>query len=60
MGQQPQVSATIDSDLLKDIEKLAEKEKRSVSSMVYLLLQQAVKEKTRKRRNVGQSEENNP
>ncbi len=47
--QNPQVSATIASDLHKEIAELAEKENRSISAMVALLLQQAVKERNRKR-----------
>ena len=48
--QNPQVSATIAPDLHREIAELAEKENRSISSMVGLLLQQAVKERSRKRK----------
>lgn len=49
MEQNPQVSATISRDLHKSIVRLAEDENRSVSSMVALLLQYAIREKTRRR-----------
>lgn len=46
----PQVHATIDQELYDQIQELADKNDRTLSQMVALLLQQAVKEKTRKRR----------
>lgn len=46
----PQVSATVDNGLYSQIEEISKKEKRTMSEMVYLLLQYAVKEKTRKRK----------
>jgi metal-responsive CopG/Arc/MetJ family transcriptional regulator len=48
----PQFTFTInktEEDLLAFIDELSEKEGRSRSSMIVLLLQQAVKEKLRKR-----------
>ena len=51
MGQLPQVSSTLDLELYGEIKELAEKESRSISSMVAILLAQAVKERTRKRKN---------
>lgn len=51
MGQLPQVSSTLDVELYAEIKEMAEKESRSVSSMVAILLAQAVKERTRKRKN---------
>lgn len=50
MKQNPQVSATISSELFNWIYELAGKEGRTVSGMVAILLQQAMKEKTRPRR----------
>lgn len=52
----PQVHATIDQSLYDQIQDLADKNERTLSQMVALLLQQAVKEKTRKRR--GTKEDN--
>jgi hypothetical protein len=49
MKQNPQVSATITPELYSDIKDFAEKENRSISLMVAMLLQLAIKEKTRKR-----------
>jgi hypothetical protein len=46
--QKPQVSASVSRELYDDIAEMAEKQDRSVSSMVAILLQQAVKEKKRK------------
>lgn len=57
MGQLPQVSSTLDAELYSEIKDLAEKESRSISSMVSILLAQAVKERTRKRKN---AKEDNP
>jgi len=66
--RKPQVFATIEQELYDQIEELARKNDRNLSQMVALLLQQAVKEKTRKRhgkaknysknnsQNVGQSD----
>ena len=51
MGQLPQVSSTLDLELYGEIKELAEKESRSISSMVAILLAQAVKERIRKRKN---------
>lgn len=51
MGQLPQVSSTLDLELYGEIKELAEKESRSISSMVAILLAQAIKERTRKRKN---------
>jgi hypothetical protein len=46
--QKPQVSASIEKELYDEIAEMAEKQSRSVSAMVAILLQQAVKEKKRK------------
>jgi hypothetical protein len=51
MKQNPQVSATITPELNEEIVKMAEKESRSVSGMVAVLLHYAVKEKNRKKKN---------
>ncbi len=56
MSRSPQVSATIPVELHQQITDLAEKNNRSISEMVAILLQQAVKEKTRNRR--GNKEDN--
>jgi len=49
MPRNPQVSSTVSQELFDQIKALADKNKRTLSEMVCLLLQQAVKEKTRKR-----------
>lgn len=56
MSRSPQVSATIPEDLLASIQELADKDSRTISQMVAILLQYAVKEKNRKRR--GNKENN--
>ena len=53
MGQLPQVSSTLDLELYGEIKDLAEKESRSISSMVAILLAQAVKERNRKKKKDG-------
>lgn len=50
----PQVSSTVEPELYSQIETLAQKENRSVSEMVCILLKLAVKEKTRKRKSAKQ------
>ena len=50
MAQHPQVSATISRELYDEISLLAEKESRSISSMAAVLLQQAIKERNRKKK----------
>lgn len=51
MSKLPQVSATISEELNQQIIDLAKKESRSTSKMVGILLQQAVRERLRKRKN---------
>lgn len=46
----PQLSATVSTELFRQVEELAKKDSRSVSEMVFILLQYAVKEKTRLRK----------
>jgi CopG-like RHH_1 or ribbon-helix-helix domain, RHH_5 len=46
----PQLSTTVPTDLYEQVVALAEKESRTLSDMVSLLLQLAVKEKTRPRK----------
>lgn len=61
MPQRPQVSATIEQELHDHIADMAEKEHRSMSEMVAILLQRAVKERFRKRSVANQvSASNNP
>ncbi len=50
MTQNPQVSATVTKEIHEQILIIAEKESRSVSSMVSILLTQAVKERNRKKK----------
>jgi hypothetical protein len=50
----PQLSATVEPELFRQVEELAKKDNRSLSEMVSLLLQYAVKEKTRKRKGAKQ------
>lgn len=56
-NKNPQVSATIDPELYKEIGELAEKSNRTISKMVAILLEAAVKERKRKRKNNNQNEE---
>ena len=49
--QKPQVSASIPDELHTNITELAQKEGRSISSMVAILLQAAVNERNRKKKN---------
>jgi hypothetical protein len=53
--QKPQVSASIQDELYQSIKDMADREGRSISSMVAILLQAAVKERERnkKRRKDG-------
>lgn len=51
----PQLSTTVTPQLFGQIEELAKKDSRSISEMVSLLLQYAVKEKTRPRKGAKQS-----
>lgn len=44
----PQVSATISQKLLEEVKKIAEKDRRTISSAVELLLEKAIKERNRK------------
>jgi hypothetical protein len=50
MTQNPQVSATVSKEVHEQIVLLAEKESRSVSSMVSVLLTNAIKERNRKKK----------
>jgi len=59
MGQLPQVSSTLDLEVYGEIKELAEKESRSISSMVAILLAQAIKERTRKRKNAKEDSAEN-
>ena len=43
----PQVSATVTPELVEELKKIAEKEKRTISSTVEILLERAIKEKNR-------------
>lgn len=43
----PRISATIDEKTMEEVALLAAENKRSFSEMVCLLLQQAIKERTR-------------
>lgn len=49
----PQLSTTVSHDLFQQVEQLAKKDNRSLSEMVSLLLQQAVKDRLRKRKNAA-------
>lgn len=48
--QNPQVSSTVSKELKSDINYYAEKEGRTTSNMVAILLQAAVNERNRKRK----------
>ena len=51
----PRITSSISDDLLIKIRDLSVKEKRSVSLMIDLLLQQAIKERLRKRSAIKES-----
>ena len=57
MKRNPQLSSTVTPELYEQVEALAKEDTRSISEMVFLLLQQAVKERLRRRKNG--SKENN-
>lgn len=57
MSRRPQISTTVDQEVYDKISELASDEKRSVSEMVALLLERAIKDKTRNRK--GGKTENN-
>lgn len=61
-NKSPQVSATIDPDLYKEIADMADKNDRTISKMVAILLEQAVKERKRNRHGKAKnnSEYNSP
>ena len=48
----PQYTFTADISLISEIEVISKREKRSRSEMIEILLQLAVREKNRKRKNV--------
>ncbi len=56
-NRNPQVSATVDPDLYQEIDEMAKKNNRTLSKMVAILLESAVKERKRKRKNNQQNEE---
>lgn len=56
MISKEQICATVPKELIALIKAEAERDDRTFSQMVAILLQQAIKEKTRKRAN----KENNP
>lgn len=59
MARNPQVSSTLDPELYDKIDKLADKESRSISEMVSLLLGQAIKERERQRRKKNATKQGN-
>jgi hypothetical protein len=50
MSRGKQISATIEPSLYDEIDKMATKERRSVSEMAAILLENAVKERNRKKK----------
>lgn len=50
-NRKPQLSATVEQDIYDEVADMAEKESRSLSQMVAILLEQAVKNRLRKRKN---------
>lgn len=50
-----QICATVSTDLINEISEIAERENRTFSQTVALLLHKAVKEKNRKRKNAKES-----
>ena len=44
----PQISATISEELMDEIKKVASKDRRTISSVVELLVERAIKERNRK------------
>lgn len=53
MPRQPQVSATVSDELYAQLIDIAIRDKRPLSQSVALLLEQAVKERNRKKKNNG-------
>ena len=51
------INATINDNLLENIKSISDKEKRSVSSMVEILLEQSVKERNRKKKKLDVNDE---
>jgi len=49
MARNPQISSTVPPDLYAKILAIADREKRTISEMVSLLLERAVKDRDRKR-----------
>ena len=60
MSKKTQICATVSEDLVLLIEAEAKKEDRSFSQMTGILLQQAIKEKIRKRANKKDSSQYYP
>lgn len=56
MTQNPQLSTTVDKDIYDQVIDLAKKETRSLSSMVNILITQAVKERNRKKKKTIEAE----
>ena len=48
-----QVSASIKEETLQEIEKIAEKESRTLSQTVKILIEKAIKERNRKKKDNG-------
>lgn len=52
----PQVSATVTEELIGELKKIADKEKRTISSTVEILLERAIKERNRKSKKQEENE----
>jgi hypothetical protein len=48
--QKPHISASVPPEVYAEIQKIAERESRSISSTVTTLLESAIKERARKRK----------
>lgn len=55
--KRPQISTTVDEEVYNEIKDMAEKDRYTMSQMAAILLEQAVKNRLRKRKN---AKENNP
>lgn len=49
-NRKPQISATVSQEIYDSIDAFAKEDRRSISEMVALLLEKAIKEKTRNRK----------
>ena len=53
-GENVQIWATVSTEVNEDLEKIAERESRKKTEVVAILVESAIKERKRKRKNVEQ------